>query len=142
MNNNSSFTFSGYLLITLLLFQGISGVFGGAALVYDPSGDTLQMPLSLLAGTPFSTYLIPGLILLILLGIFPIFVAYIFWKRWKWSQMGSLAVGLALITWIGMEIAMIGYQNEPPLQAIYGAVGFLILLILPFIRNGKPAKMP
>ncbi len=142
MNNNRSLTLNEHLLIILLLFQGISGVLGGALLVYDPTGDTLQIPLSLLDGTPFGNYLLPGLILLIVLGIFPVFVAYGLWGKQRWSRMGTLAVGLALIVWIGVEIAMIGYQSEPPLQAIYGVVGILILLILPVPRTGTPAKIP
>lgn len=139
MNDKGSRSINEYLLIMLLLFQGISGVFGGAVLVYDPTGKTLQMPISLLDGTPFGNYLLPGLILLVVLGIFPVIVVYGLWNKRRWSRVGTLAVGLALIIWIGVEIAMIGYQSEPPLQAIYGAVGILILLILLISRTGDPS---
>lgn len=142
MTNKLSRSLNEYLLIILLLFQGISGVFGGAVLVYDPTGDTLQMPISLLDSTPFDNYLLPGLILLIVLGAFPIFITYGLWNKRRWSRMGALAVGLALIIWIGVEIAMIGYHSEPPLQAIYASVGFLILFILLVSRSDVPSEIP
>lgn len=58
-----------------LVFQGLSGLYGGGALVWDPSGALLQMPLDLLEGSPFTTYRIPGLILFAVLGIGPLVVA-------------------------------------------------------------------
>jgi len=46
-------------------------------------------------------------------------------------------VGVALLIWIGVEIAMIGYQSQPPLQLIYGLVGFFILIftLLPSVKS-------
>jgi membrane protein implicated in regulation of membrane protease activity len=39
-------------------------------------------------------------------------------------------VGVALVIWIGVEILMIGYQAQPPLQLIYGTVGVVMLILL------------
>jgi hypothetical protein len=49
-------SYSLYLLIGLILFQGISGLFGGFALIIDQTGELLQMPLSMLEGSPFDTF--------------------------------------------------------------------------------------
>jgi hypothetical protein len=127
-------SYSLYLLIGLILFQGISGLFGGFALIIDQTGELLQMPLSMLEGSPFDTFLIPGIILLTVLGIFPMVVFYGLWKRSNWAWMGALRVSVALIIWIGVEIWMIGYHSEPPLQLVYGLLG-VILLILTFIPS-------
>jgi uncharacterized BrkB/YihY/UPF0761 family membrane protein len=127
-------SYSLYLLIGLILFQGISGLFGGFALIIDQTGELLQMPLSMLEGSPFDTFLIPGIILLTVLGIFPMVVFYGLWKRSNWAWMGALTVSVALIIWIGVEIWMIGYHSEPPLQLVYGLLG-VILLILTFIPS-------
>jgi len=59
-----------YILLILLAFQALSGLFGGAALVLDPSGSSIRLPLSLLEGSPFGNFLIPGIILFLVLGIF------------------------------------------------------------------------
>ena len=130
-------SYSLYFLMILMLFQGLSGLFGGIALVIDPSGELLQMPLSMLAGSPFNTFLIPGIILLIILGIFPMVIFYGLWKRTNWAWSGALMVSVALIIWIGVEIWMIGYHSEPPLQLIYGLLGLilLVLVMLSSVRN-------
>jgi hypothetical protein len=63
-----------WLLMLLLLFQGISATPSGFLLVLDPTGGRMQMPLEMLAGSPFPNYLIPGLILSIVLGLGAFFV--------------------------------------------------------------------
>lgn len=118
-----------YLLIGLVAFQALSGIFGGFALVWDPSGALLRMPLSLLDGSPFEDYLFPGLILLLVLGFLPLLVVYGLWLRRGWSWTGALLVSLALLVWIGVEIAMVGYHGEPPLQLVYGITGLAMLLL-------------
>jgi len=47
--------------------------------------------------------------------------------------------GLALLLWIGVEIAVVGYQAEPPLQLVYGVLGAVIvaLAVRPTLR-GEP----
>jgi hypothetical protein len=117
-----------YILISLMAFQGLSGILGGTALVLDPTGNALQMPLTLLEGSPFDDYFIPGLILLVILGIFPLVVLIGVVRGRTTAWLGSIVIGLALLVWIGVEIFMIGYHNKPPLQLIYGVVGFLILV--------------
>lgn len=138
MMSKTKTAISFYLLLILILFQGASGLYGGGALVLDPSGTFLQIPPGLLDESPFDTYLIPGIILLLVLGIFPLIVFYGMWKRKSWSWMGALLVSIALIIWLGVEIAMIGYHSDPPLQLIYGIVGvaLLILTLMPSVRYG------
>ncbi|MDY6868853.1 MAG: hypothetical protein SVT56_13310, partial [Chloroflexota bacterium] len=92
-----------YLLFSLMMFQGISGLFGGAALVWDPSGSLLSLPFSFLDGTPFSDYLLPGIILFTVLGIFPLVVLFGLWHRHTWSWLCTLLVSIALIVWIMVE---------------------------------------
>lgn len=117
-----------YILMGLILFQGISGIFGGGALILDSSGAILQMPLSMLRGSPFETFLVPGIILFFVLGIFPLIVFSGLWKKKSWAWSGALLISIALIIWINVEIALVGYHSEPPLQLVYGLVGVALLL--------------
>lgn len=135
MKNQRSYSL--YLLMGFMLFQGISGLFGGFALVIDPTGELLQMPLSMLEGSPFDNFMFPGIILLTILGIIPMVVFYGLWKRKNWAWMGALTVSVALIIWIGVEIWMVGYHSEPPLQLVYGLLGviLLVLTLLPAVRH-------
>ena len=124
------------LLIGAILVQGLSGVAGGIGLVFDPSGESLGIPSSWLAGSPFADYLIPGVILLVVLGIVPLADLYGLWTRRYWGWLGALLIGFALLVWIGVEILIIGYQPQPPLQLIYGLLGIvtIILALLPGVR--------
>ena len=99
----------------------------------------MQMPLSMLQGSPFSDFLIPGLILLVVLGVFPGILSFAVIRRpqWKafgilnlyrgihWSWCYSLYLGIMLIVWILLEIVWVGYDL---LQTIYGLLGLAILI--------------
>lgn len=130
MTNNMKAPAGYYFLLILILFQGLSGIWGGIMLVLDPSGSLLQIPLHLLSDSPFQDYLIPGLILLLLLGIYPLVIVYALWNKLTWSVPGALLIGIMLVVWIVVQILMVGYQDNPPLQAIYGSIGVLIIITL------------
>ena len=137
MTSKKSRPVSVIILMGLILFQGLSGLAGGIGLVFDPTGQSLSLPVQWLENSPFDDYLIPGLILLIILGIFPIIVFYGLLKKLNWSWFGALIVGAALVIWIGVEIMIIGYKPEPPLQLIYAVLGIIILALvfLPSVRK-------
>jgi len=137
MTNKTKRPVSMYILLVLIIFQGISGLAGGIGLILDPSGKSLQIPLSWLDGSPFSNYLIPGLILFVVLGLYPLVVFYGLLKKIIWSWLAAFILGPALIIWIGVEIIIIGYHAQPPLQLIYGLVGLIILFLvfLPSVRR-------
>jgi hypothetical protein len=116
----------GVLALELILSIGALG--GGLILMFAPRGEIMPLPLSALAGSPFDTYFVPGLILFGVLGLGPLVAARLVWLRHPLAPAAAFVVGAALITWIGVEVAIIGYSNEPPLQAIYMVLGVAILL--------------
>lgn len=116
-----------YVLVAALAFQGVSGVGGGIGLALDPTGASIGIPLGWLGGSPFPDYFIPGVVLSTVLGLAPLVMAYGAWTGSWWSWPGSLLTGVALLLWLTLEIAVIGYQAEPPLQLIYGIVAAVIL---------------
>lgn len=126
-----------YTLMAVLIFQGLSGLGGGLVLVIDPTGGAIGIPLEWLGGSPFRDFLIPGLVLLTFLGVGPLFVVVGLWRRHPWSWPASLAIGAMLLAWLAVEILIVGYQPEPPLQLLYGIVGMLILALafLPAVRR-------
>lgn len=140
MHSINSTSLSLYILMLLLLFQGISGLYGGISLIIDPYGYLLGMSPNMLKGTLFTTFLIPGVLLFAILGLFPIIVLIGLWNLRRWAWAGALVVGLSLIIWIFVELMMIGYIYRPPLQVIYGCLGVIILVLVFFghiTRNGE-----
>lgn len=121
-------TLSEKVLLILVAFQGLSGLAGEFGLISDPTGEALGIPLEWLDNTLFETYFIPGVILFIVLGIFPMICYAGLWKEKTWVITGSFITGIALMIWIAVEIFMIGYHSNPPLQLIYGITGMLITL--------------
>ena len=70
--------------ILLLLLNGIGALYGGYQLITDPTGSKMQIPLSFLENSPFNDYLIPGIVLFIVNGIFSfVTVATIFLETQK-----------------------------------------------------------
>ena len=122
-------TFSIYFLIFIMALQSLSGLLGGVSLIIDPTGNMIDLPSSWLAGSMFQNYLIPGIILLVVLGILPLITLIGLVNGTKRSLTYARLVGYALVIWIAVEIFIIGYKPEPPLQMIYGIVGIIILLL-------------
>jgi hypothetical protein len=135
-------------LVLLLFLLGLGAALSGAALVPAPDGHLIQMPISNLENAPFSNFLIPGTLLLLFIGIYPIVVAYALWKRpsWDWARAlnpfkaihwswaGALAAAVALVTWILVQVQWvpIGF-----LHILYLAWAAAILLVglLPGVRR-------
>ncbi len=122
-------TFSIYLLIIFIALEGISGLLGGLSLVIDPSGNMIGLPINWLEGSMFTDYLIPGIILLTVLGIYPLITIPGLVNGTKRSLINSRLIGYALVIWIAVEIFIVGYKSDPPLQLICGIEGIIILLL-------------
>ena len=118
------------LALFLLFFNGISALFGGGSLVLDPSGASMEMPLDWLAGTPFSSHLIPGLILFLVLGAGSIAAAIATVRKVNNYPLLVSLIGLALVIWIIVQIIMI--QQLHWLQALYGGIGLILLTLAGF----------
>jgi hypothetical protein len=95
------------LVIGLEIFVGIGALFGGGMLMLGPDGRLLGMPLSLLAGSPFRDFFVPGLVLFSAVGIFPLVAAVAAWRRLAVAPLLAAAVGLALMGWIAVEMVIL-----------------------------------
>jgi hypothetical protein len=115
--------------LALELILSIGAVAGGLMLMLAPRGEIIPLPLSALAGSPFDTYFVPGLILFGVLGLGPLVAARLAWLRHPLAPTAAFIVGVGLLIWVAVEVAIIGYSNEPPLQAIYAVLGVAILLV-------------
>lgn len=70
------------ILVLLLLFLGLTASGGGICLIISPYGKLIgNLPLSILANSPFSDFFFPGLILFFILGIGPCFISYALIKK-------------------------------------------------------------
>ena len=120
------------LLVILLVFLSLSGLFGILFLI-DPSGELVEMPLSLLDKLPIDTFFLPGLFLLIVYGIGSSIITYGLLRQLFWAPVAGLLLGLVLIGWIIGQIILWG--TPVMLQYIYLTVGVAIFLLSLIIRK-------
>lgn len=122
-------------VVALLVGQvilGLTAVVGGIVFLVAPDGSIYGLSVEMLSGTPFSDYLVPGLLLFLVLGVYPLVVAYLTVVESEWAWPASVSVGVAALAWMGVQIALIGLVAE--LQTVYVLLG-VVLLALPFARS-------
>jgi hypothetical protein len=94
-----------------------------------PRGEIIPLPVSALGGSPFDSYFVPGLILFTVLGLGPFAAAVMGWTRHPLAPFAAAMVGGALLIWLAVEIAIVGYTNTPPLQPFYLLLGTAIAFV-------------
>lgn len=144
---------SSYILIFLVLFQFVGAIPSGFSMIIDPSGGGMGIPLYLLEQSPFSNYLIPGLFLFIVLGLFPALAFYglikkpkIKWleklnpyKEYHWAWAFSYYIGIILVLWINSQLIFkIGFDV---LHFLYSVLGICIIVFTHLPSTKKDYKI-
>lgn len=111
-------------LVCLVAFTALGAIPAGIAFLADPGGGSLGMTPDLLLRGPFRDYTVPGLFLLLVLGLGGTLVAWGLWKRRSWGAAAALGYGVTLLAWITVQAWVIGVTS--PLQPVFGTIGLLI----------------
>jgi hypothetical protein len=121
-----------WTLVGLLAFVGVGGIGGGLALVVDPSGSLVKLDPGLLTGGPFLDYLVPGILLLSVIGLGHVAGAALVLRGTPGSRYVALALGAGLMVWIAVQLAVIGYWSL--LQPIFMGLGLAQCGLAWFLR--------
>jgi hypothetical protein len=111
----------GKFLGILHLFIGINALGGG---IYGLAG-AKDVPLSLLNGTPFNSFFIPSLILVAIVSTSCLFAGIALLKNLSFASRASFIAGIILLTWISVQVVLIGY-----ISWMQPAIGFAAVFIL------------
>ena len=112
------------LLLGSLQFFVAAGAFpAGFLMLIKTDGSALGLPLELLSGSPFDSYLIPGIILIVVNGILQTIGGLVSFRKRPMAGRLGMALGLLLICWILVQIAMI--RQLDLLHLIYAGLGIL-----------------
>lgn len=123
-------------LLVLLSFGAVSSFAGGCLGVFTDGGG---IPLTYLTGTPFQSYLIPGLILGILVGGTQLLGAVTVQLGRPRGMLAAAVAGFGMMMWIFIELAML--REYSFLQSIYFALGAAELaLVLVALGLLSPAR--
>jgi hypothetical protein len=124
-------------LIVIELFVGLWAVIGGIGLVTGVI-PFLQMPAEYLQGTPFSDYLIPGLLLSIVVGGSFLFAAATIIAGHELGVLASALAGLILIGFEFVEVLIIDrfaivLPNAVPQQVIMTLLGLACFVLAAYL---------
>lgn len=129
-------------LLVVGWFNLVSAVGGALGLIF---ANGMGMPLSWLAGTPFDSFVIPGLGLLLIVGGTQGLAVLLQHRRQPWFPAAAGVAGFGMVIWIYVEVALLPVYSI--LHTIYFTTGVLQLIflllclgILPADRMARGAK--
>ena len=135
-------------LIIALILLALGGFSGGIPMLADPANGGYLQFWELLPLLPVPNLIIPGLFLFVVMGLYPLLLAYALiarpcwgwvdrlfeWSKHHWAWIGTLILVAAIVVWLAYEVWLIGWF---PITIITAILGLLILLfaMLPSVRK-------
>ena len=110
------------LVVGVEVMLGLSAVYGGIGLLTG----TIGMPDTWLEGTPFGSWLIPGISLIVVVAAPMLVAAGLEVRGSRHGPQASVVAGLLQIGWVGVELLVM--HRYDPLQPIVLALGVLIVV--------------
>ena len=108
------------------MFLGLSGVIGAIPLIVNPGGEPWSMPQSLLQYSPFRSYLVPGIILLVANGLLSVWALWLAVRSRPGYGWWVIVQGVVLLGWLIVEVAMLRLMVWP--HYLYGAVAMALVI--------------
>ncbi|MGA2570346.1 MAG: hypothetical protein ABSF23_07485 [Terracidiphilus sp.] len=122
--------------IVTLSFLALSAFLGAIPLILDPTGSTMRMPLSFLRYSPFHSFLIPGVILLVSNGLLALVVLWMALRRIPRYGLWTALQGCVLMGWLVVECWILRLVVWP--HYLYGAAA-LALIVTGMALRHEPA---
>ena len=111
--------------LVAVAFLAITAIWGAALLIGDPMGRSMDIPVSVLQHSPFHSFLIPGILLLVssgLLGIAVFVIALVRARGYGW-WVGFQ--GCVLFGWITIEVVLL--HTVVWLHYVYWALALILI---------------
>jgi len=123
--------------ISLLILTAINATVAGVLFIIDPSGHKMGMSVSYLKDSQFNSYLIPGIILLIVNGLLNFIAAFFVFKKKPFASLLVIIQGILLCGWIVIQVIMV--RDISLLHIIMFTIGTILtisgFLLLKLIRK-------
>lgn len=135
-------------LIAALGFLALGGLYGGIAMLSDPSGAALGMD-TVLPLLPVADFRLPGVFLVVVMGVAPLLAAFglAVRPRWAWTDAverlsghswawaAALTLGLVLTVWLVVQGALIGFRWPIQYVTALNAALIVALVLAPSVRH-------
>jgi len=129
-----------WLAAGLALFTALGAIPVGLQLVTDTTGGSIGFPAGWIEATPFGSYLVPGLYLLVVNGFgMLVLVGLIVRRHWSAPWLTGV-LGTGLVIWILVQLVVMPEFSF--LQAIFGAVGLgLVAISVAWLRSTEQLRL-
>ena len=139
--------FSLWVLVFFMVFLALGGAVGAYHFISDPTGVSIGMEKEL-ALLPVPNYTLPGIFLLVVMTLTPLFLTFgliakpnisfiqalLRFAPYHWAWTGTVLLGVILMLWLVVEAYFIGIIA--PIQYVT-AINGLLILVLPLIPSIK-----
>jgi len=115
------------VLFILISFVAFTAIASGLLIISKPDGSILHLQLGVLSGTPFNNFLIPGIILVTIVGGTNLIAVFFSMQNHPGRYTWAIAGGLITYGWIVVQILLINTFYW--LQFLYLAAGLSTLLV-------------
>lgn len=120
-----------WLGIASQLFVGIMAVPVGIMMIVEPNGSPLGIPNEWVADSAFGSFLVPGLVLLLVIGVGQLVAAALAVIRHPLAPWLMGALGAGLLIWIAVQVLIVPLSFLQPAIFVIGLVqGFVALFWL------------
>jgi hypothetical protein len=133
--------------ITLLVveaFVAVTAFAGGIALIVGSMMPDVSMvitpPVEMLEGSPFSSYLVPGVVLALVLGGVHAVAFVLLQRRRPSALLMGAAAGYAALIWIFVQMTIIPFSVLQAAYFIAGAVELGLVMLLLGLLPLAPAR--
>lgn len=120
------------LTASLLFFTAINALVAGALFIADPSGKLMGMTTAYLKDAPFSSFLIPGIVLFVVNGVLNVAAGILTIRNHAAAARFVMLQGILLCGWIVVQILMVRDINA--LHIVMFSIGIL-LIVLGWLRT-------
>ncbi len=120
-------------LIVVDLFVAVSAIAGGFAIL----AGWLAPPMEALQGSIFSSYDVPALALVVVVGGASLVASIALIRHLTWAATASVMAGLALMAYLVVEVATIGLSSW--LQPFYFVVALIMIVLALQLMAGERA---
>lgn len=118
MNKEKLLDYSTSIFLTLI---GLGAIAAGIGFILQPDGTSVGMSVDLLKNSPFEDFLIPGITLLAINGIFSLIGALLSFIGHRFAGITTMLLGVAMIIWISAQVYWMGWESW--LQPTFLVVG-------------------
>lgn len=124
-------------LIGLEALIALAAVYGGVGLL---ATNAIGMPDDWLAGTPFGSWALPGVLLLVVVAAPMAVAATLELRSSAWAAVASVTAGAAQVGWIAGELLIMQRYNV--LQPVMMLLGLLVVLLALVVRRHEQLWPP